>query len=529
MYFTIYTLKLPRSILISSQIMLQYLDISSPSSEIPMPSKIAQGETATQSRAYVPVMVRESNLSNPQLRAWFNYTQEPIAIKLLGTKLYILTDPRHMSEAYRNSSTLSLDFFVRGLLRACGSSGKVLEKIFRHDANSSLSEKGNGKSFIETMHELQFRHGFPGQHLDELSEVSRENLDVVLRPRALIRDSGSTGLYAEEGYRSTTISLSKLCAQTIINANQKAYFGDCLSELDPQLYQTFVNFDALSWQLLYRYPRFLGRKMHASKDHITNVLTRYFAAPAEQRPGAAWVTRMLEEEMRQLGLTNEEMSTLMLLQYWGINTNVWKACFWMLSYILFDPSLLSLIRQETAPAFPNNSDQSPGSLNLAYLDSPTTCPQLHAVWLEVVRLTVSTASVRYITHDTPIGGKILRKGNILVNACRQLHYNPDVFGSDTATFDATRFLKKPHVVRGPNWRPFGGGVSLCPGQFVARRTVLMFVALMLQRFEIGLAFSQPFPGAKRNMPASGVFEPRDDLVLTLRGREGLMPGRKDDL
>ena len=113
------------------------------------------------------------------------------------------------------------------------------------------------------------------------------------------------------------LSLSKWCAEVVINASQKAYFGDRLSEIDPNLAQTFIEFDTRSWQLLYHFPRLISEGMYAAKDRLINTLTAYFETPVREKADAAWVTQLLEREMRGLGFTDREMGTLMMLQYWG--------------------------------------------------------------------------------------------------------------------------------------------------------------------------------------------------------------------
>ena len=62
----------------------------------------------------------------------------------------------------------------------------------------------------------------------------------------------------------------------------------------------------------------------------------------------------------------------------SFNTNTHKACFWMLSYALFEPGLLELIRTETAAAFVKDS------LDFHYLER--SCPRLQGLWLEVLRV-----------------------------------------------------------------------------------------------------------------------------------------------
>ncbi len=182
----------------------------------------------------------------------------------------------------------------------------------------------------------------------------------------------------------------------------------------------------------------------------------------------------------------------------------------MLSYMLFEPGLLELIRTETTTAFVN------GSLDFHHLEE--SCPRLQGLWLEMLRLTVSSSSVRYVTEDTTIGGKHLRSGNVLINSCRQLHFNQSIFGKDVSEFDSKRFVDNQRLQDSSSWKPFGGGVSLCPGRRVAQRAVYMFIALVLHRFDIKLAYTQPFPRPEQKTPDLGVFMSTDDLVLTIAQR-----------
>ena len=181
------------------------------------------------------------------------------------------------------------------------------------------------------------------------------------------------GLKASETADFACISLRKWCVGVVIDTSQEAYFGDCLSEIDPHLAQTFLEFDTRSWQLLYHFPRLISEPMYAAKDRLINALTAYFETATEKKANAAWVTQLFKKKMRGLGFTDKEMETLMMLNIGGetsfhveeiivphgsrssINTNLHKACFWMLSYMLFKPGLLEVIRTETAEAFVNDS------------------------------------------------------------------------------------------------------------------------------------------------------------------------------
>ena len=176
--------------------------------------------------------------------------------------------------------------------------------------------------------------------------------------------------------------------------------------------------------------------------------------------------------------------------------------------MLFEPELLTSIRSEIAPAFVNDS------MDIHYLER--SCPRLRALWLEVLRLTVSSSSVRHVLKDTTISGKHLRSGNILINSCRQLHFNEAIFGKDVLQFNSKRFVDNESLEKSTSWKPFGGGISLCPGRFFAKRTAFMFIAIATRKFDVRLAFAQPFPRPEQQTPDLGVFMPLDDLRLTAR-------------
>lgn len=231
---------------------------------------------------------------------------------MVGVKLYFLTDPGDISEAYKNSSSLSFDVFVKLLLRTCGSSRAVVEKLYQDPP--PLSERK--KSLGQALHGLQMQQSSPGPNLENLSVKYLDYFgktlvleQMTMNRRYHWKTAGETGVL--------TVSLREWCADVVINASQQAYFGDRLSEIDPNLARIFVEFDTRSWQLLYRFPRLISQSMYAARDKLIDALTAYLELSAEKKTGATWVMQHLEREMCVSGFTYREMGTLMMLQYWG--------------------------------------------------------------------------------------------------------------------------------------------------------------------------------------------------------------------
>jgi len=194
----------------------------------------------------------------------------------------------------------------------------------------------------------------------------------------------------------------------------------------------------------------------------------------------------------------------------------------MMAFILYDPSLLATLRQEISPTI---ADGSPG---LEYR-LEQQCPRLKAVYHEVLRLTVSSATVRGILATTSVGEKVLKSGANILIPYRQLHLNPDVFGTNAQQFHPDRFLQNKNLAKNPSFRPFGGGKTYCPGRYLAEREILTFVALAIHRFEIDFAKGRgkreegllpEFPRLNTEKFCLGIMEPikGDDLILDVKNR-----------
>ena len=80
-----------------------------------------------------------------------------------------------------------------------------------------------------------------------------------------------------------------------------------------------------------------------------------------------------------------------------------------------------------------------------------------------------------------------------------------------------RFVGQPELEK--LVRPFGYGVSLCPGRTFARREIKTFVATALAKFEFRLADpSSPRPQFDASRSGLGIFPPSTDVPVRVRCR-----------
>jgi cytochrome P450 len=189
--------------------------------------------------------------------------------------------------------------------------------------------------------------------------------------------------------------------------------------------------------------------------------------------------------------------------------------FWLLTYLLFDRELYTAIQEEIGPAFHD------GLFDTNYIIQ--NCPLLTSTYSEVLRLHISSNSVRIVDAPTKFGDKILQPGNVLMVPFGHMHKNARAWGKDYATFDPTRFFhtEKVKAASNPAYRPFGAGGNSCPGKALAIRQVLSSVAYLIKTYDLRApnidGKQQSMPVALHSTPTIGTSVPKagKDLVVEL--------------
>ena len=198
---------------------------------------------------------------------------------------------------------------------------------------------------------------------------------------------------------------------------------------------------------------------------------------------------------------------------------------WMVSFILCDPKLLAAIKAEISPAFHDDN-----TVDYHYLYDH--CPRLTAMHIEMLRLTFGSFSVRKVAAPIVLGGKKLLPGNTVIVPIRSLHYDTAVFGRNATQFDPQRFLDNPQLEKSPSYRPFAGGITYCPGRFLAKRQNVGFVAMLLHRFDIEVVNRERGPQGEmtppkidQDSPSLGIMGPVKGTELFVRFKEAAKAGQ----
>lgn len=186
-----------------------------------------------------------------------------------------------------------------------------------------------------------------------------------------------------------------------------------------------------------------------------------------------------------------------------------------MAHTLRDPNLLGAIRAEISPVVQHSK-----SLSTLHSDL-TRCKLLSSVYHETLRLVDSPISLRELTQPaTSALGEPLPAGVTLLLAHRQLLTSTTGWGPNANAFDAARFVDNEALLRSKSYTPFGGGAMLCPGRFMARGEILVFLAVLISRFNVTTLSEFPRLDTKSGAGAGilGIKE-GDDYLLKLEKRK----------
>jgi cytochrome P450/NADPH-cytochrome P450 reductase len=115
-----------------------------------------------------------------------------------------------------------------------------------------------------------------------------------------------------------------------------------------------------------------------------------------------------------------------------------------------------------------------------------------------------------------LGGKYAAPtGRVFTVVTPRLHRDPAVWGDDADTLDPDRFAFERAQTLPPNsWRPFGNGQRSCIGRGFALQEATLFLAILLQRFDLAAAD----PGYELKIRQGLTIKP-DGFFMTARRRD----------
>ncbi|PHH75449.1 hypothetical protein CDD82_4448 [Ophiocordyceps australis] len=451
-------------------------------------------------------------------RKYFGNTRETFCATVLGRDFYIMTSATNIAAALKSLDAFDFSNHITDIMRKFGISPEAIEIL--HDVPTLLQTKpARGKSLAD-IGETSLRQQLnPGPKYNALEAVFLGEIDArltwdALSPKAIQSHNADSTV--------KTVSLLELVRHTLVQSTTVAFFGPAILQVDSTIVDTFLYFDDRIWMFLYGIPPPWSSSMRAAKMKLHNAIHAYLALPKDRRPGAAWLISTLEEKMSGRDVSTRDIAGWLTMIFWVLSTNTWRLCFWVSAHILHDPILLSDIRSEVLPHASSYPSLTALNKNLS------SCKLLESVYHETLRLVDSPISIRKTTKPVVTAlGESLPAHAFLMLVHREILMEEEVWGHDVRSFNPKRFLRGTAgeaMLRSKNYTPFGGGPMLCPGRFMVKSEVMVFVALLISRFDMVNCYTPQgeFPRLDtKNGYEAGIMVPMqgDDIVVNLGKRE----------
>ncbi|KAF4806935.1 Cholesterol 7-alpha-monooxygenase [Colletotrichum siamense] len=337
---------------------------------------------------------------------------------------------------------------------------------------------------------------------------------------------------------------------SIFKAEVEALYGEMIFKICPSFCQDFWDFYDAFPVISRQLPRWLFPTKYQKRDKMLQNLHAWriqckakhdssdegHLDCGEYEPvwGTLYIRRMVQRH-EKLGFSDDGIASALLGYLFVTTANTIPAAAWMILHTLSDESLTYRMRHELSMD------------NLAHLDLPSlgSAPLLNSVYRETLRLHVAGATGRtspqtgFDSHQAGtvtmtaswLGGldtTFWNEGPVVDSvpkhpvdtfwAERFLNYPDDpgsgplrkagnypladqfpiISDTKTTTDDSTAILSTSGL-RG-HWFPFGGGAWRCPGETLAKNTILVSVWSLLRDFDVHVT--------DRTAASKVVLEPR---------------------
>jgi hypothetical protein len=248
------------------------------------------------------------------LRKHFSQSREPFAMTVAGETMYIATSAQDIAGIWKNTRAFSMDPLSTDMYGRVGLSKKSVEAMFDPHPNARYNSK-NPRPLTPTqmVMELHYQQLHNGPNLDAL--VKQKLLPGLFRRLDFSKPGHPALTSHSEG--SVVVSLLDLCVDLFITEETKAYFGPAILEQSPDLAKSFMTWEYVNWKFIYLIPNMFARDMLASKAYMTSAFTNYYRLPRSERPGSISFVDGLEDMLREIGLTDDELGQFTLLHYWA--------------------------------------------------------------------------------------------------------------------------------------------------------------------------------------------------------------------
>ncbi|PGG99271.1 hypothetical protein AJ79_08608 [Helicocarpus griseus UAMH5409] len=508
--------------------------------------------------------------------------QDVLTAVVAGTHMYIVFDPKLAAIIYRRPKYFTFDPLALLSAKVFGAPQHDLDiiAIGTHGVARAPGYQDDGRRVHFDLHQL-FPMLLEGPNLATMISKFMNALTADLN-NEFPKDQDASGEWV-------TLDICDFVKKRMTLASITSLFGSHLRKIWPRIYEDFWEFDEVVQLLLLDLPHVLLPTAAARRKKMLNRLLHWreeackhksFEEIQEEDPDwdkywGARLVRMSHSVLLKNGISVEGQEVFSLGILWGQNSNAIPVGIWMVVQSILDSDLHRRIRSEVLPH--RNSD---GTFDMNGLVTNTL---LKSMFLEALRFSVASPSLRVVMETTQVSNYTFHKGSRVLIPGRELQmekrvWSPNNEVPDALEFWAERFLdmdkgdngdaeraaeareanaqyadtdilktktktagtadrRRPKTStdaislpssttsktirdRMLSLRPFGGGVTLCPGRHVAMYKEIATLAILLSHFEIEVD-EKALGTTGRPQPRTctvGAMAPDRKLIVRMRRR-----------
>jgi cytochrome P450 len=280
--------------------------------------------------------------------------------------------------------------------------------------------------------------------------------------------------------------------------------------------------------MMAKTPRMFLRKELAARDMVFKAYERYWLSDWSD---AANIVKARKHLYDREGVSLADQAASQASFNVALLGNTVPTAFWALWEIISRPQLLADIRAEIeANAVSKSDSEGQTAFKLDVADLKTACPLLLSSYQETQRTRSIHANIREVVSSTLITSPTtqeeyyLCQGQYVQMPSGPIHKDPNIWGPTASEFDPRRFVNGKGVPKSDSYAflAWGSAPHLCPARQFASTEVMLFVALMVLRFE----FSPPGGGKEwqKLSPKNGEFltvmPPKEEVLVDVARRYG---------
>jgi cytochrome P450 len=439
------------------------------------------------------------------------YNQPIYTLPVLNSRLYIVNDPA-LAAAVQRTKTLSFNPIIPNVTqRVLGFDDATAQIIAK-----GIDRDGAGpRGFYPEMHDMVYGLLSPGDALNDLTLAA-------VREFAAELDSYMKVLKTPEFSRSGKAEDLLLWVRHIVAIATARFVFGSLNPVAriPQLEEAFWDFDhGIPGLLLGILPQWTARRAFFARESLVRAFVRYLEEDSYLE-GCELIRRRVKIAGNH-GFTTEAIAREELSFLFAGIVNTAVTSFWMVLHVFARPSLLEQVRDELEGCIDGEGKRKTISVQKV----KDKCELLMSIYREVLRFESDTASTRAVTADTILGGQyFLKKDSTLLVSGGTMHQLKSVWGEDVDEFNPRRFIEltRSKELHPAAFRAFGGGSTLCPGRHFATNEILVFVAMILLRFDIKQAAGKELkvPRKQDDVLPVHILEPEDAVEVNIEPRQG---------